>query len=469
MAKRKFVPLFTESVTGRCTAVLLPGRHPCQCLAIHHHLIGNCTNCGRIVCEQEGSGTCYFCGELVVSPEERKYLQTGTNAAGKFLAQLKSTPWAPGTPAPPWVASRPPRKRHNKIRNGNPDDGVTEYSKTSDDSGAKEISKKVEGKDTPLPDVDAQTRFEEGLIKAMLQRDRLLHFDATTAKRTRVIDDELDYFVSEGTGAAAVWLDPQTRARVAHRVEELSEQRRLLRLQSAFGLSIDFNNMTVTEQDLRTPKPGPTEQDLAELTPRSQEHCEESTSGISDPLLNVPTPQSLQLKTTESQVVAKGIQSATRLESSRVQDSDQQKVVDRGFCLSMHQPWASLLVRGTKIHEGRSWYSAHRGPLWIAATAKTPDDEEVRAVEEVYLERGSRRMDFPTSYPTGVLLGCVNVDDVLPQKEYRLKFPDGESESPYVFVCSDPRELLIKLPMKGRQRIYRLEAHIHAAAKENLT
>lgn len=82
----------------------------------------------------------------------------------------------------------------------------------------------------------------------MLQRDRLLHFDATTAKRTRVIDDELDYFVSEGTGAAAVWLDPQTRARVARRVEELREQRRLLRSQSAFGLSIDFNNMTVTEQ-----------------------------------------------------------------------------------------------------------------------------------------------------------------------------------------------------------------------------
>lgn len=39
------------------------------------------------------------------------------------------------------------------------------------------------------------------------------------------------------------------------------------------------------------PKPGPTEQDLAELTLRSQEHGEESTSGISDPLLNVPTPQ----------------------------------------------------------------------------------------------------------------------------------------------------------------------------------
>ncbi|EUB56630.1 Activating signal cointegrator [Echinococcus granulosus] len=138
-------------------------------------------------------------------------------------------------------------------------------------------------------------------------------------------------------------------------------------------------------------------------------------------------------------------------------------VLSRGFLT--HPPFFTYTLNrllpfpptGNELsHEGRSWYSAHRGPLWIAATAKTPDEEEVRAIEEAYLERG-------------VLLGCVNVDDVLPQKEYRLKFPSGESESAYVFVCSDPRELLIKLPLKGRQRIYRLEAHIHAAAKENLT
>lgn len=94
----------------------------------------------------------------------------------------------------------------------------------------------------------AQTRLEEGLVQALLQRDRLLNFDATSARRTRVIDDELDYFVSEGSGSAAVWLDPQTRARVARRVEELREQRRALRSQTACALTIDFANMTVTEQ-----------------------------------------------------------------------------------------------------------------------------------------------------------------------------------------------------------------------------
>lgn len=34
---------------------------------------------------------------------------------------------------------------------------------------------------------------------------------------------------------------------------------------------------------------------------------------------------------------------------------------DRGVCLSMHQPWASLLVYGLKRIEGRGWPSDHRG------------------------------------------------------------------------------------------------------------
>jgi hypothetical protein len=40
---------------------------------------------------------------------------------------------------------------------------------------------------------------------------------------------------------------------------------------------------------------------------------------------------------------------------SRLQDVELSQMVDDGMCLSMHQPWASLLVRGIKQHEGRTW------------------------------------------------------------------------------------------------------------------
>ena len=41
------------------------GRTQCECQALKHKLINNCTNCGRVVCEQEGAGPCLFCGKLV--------------------------------------------------------------------------------------------------------------------------------------------------------------------------------------------------------------------------------------------------------------------------------------------------------------------------------------------------------------------------------------------------------------------
>ena len=60
---------------------------------------------------------------------------------------------------------------------------------------------------------------------------------------------------------------------------------------------------------------------------------------------------------------------------------------------------------------------------------------------------------FPSNLPTSCLLGCVDVVDVLPQEEYRDMFPEGESNSPYVFVCTNPQELLVKFPMQGQHKI----------------
>ncbi|RUS85253.1 hypothetical protein EGW08_007014 [Elysia chlorotica] len=95
---------------------------------------------------------------------------------------------------------------------------------------------------------------------------------------------------------------------------------------------------------------------------------------------------------------------------------------DEGMCMSMHQPWASLLVHGIKRHEGRTWYSAHRGRLWIAATVKKPEAKEIAELEHMYRSiYNEPDLKFPADYPTGCLLGCVIVDDCLHQDEYREK------------------------------------------------
>ena len=51
---------------------------------------------------------------------------------------------------------------------------------------------------------------------------------------------------------------------------------------------------------------------------------------------------------------------------------------------------------------------------------------------------------------------------------FREKYPDGESASPYVFVCRNHQELLVKFPMSGQHKIYKLDAQIHQAAKKSV-
>ncbi len=39
------------------------------------------------------------------------------------------------------------------------------------------------------------------------------------------------------------------------------------------------------------------------------------------------------------------------------------------------------------------------------------------------------------------------------QEDYRELYPRGESTSNYVFVCANPKELVVKFPMSGQHKI----------------
>lgn len=68
----------------------------------------------------------------------------------------------------------------------------------------------------------------------------------------------------------------------------------------------------------------------------------------------------------EKAVIEKSVKQGKVYEGDQdfYKDSD-----DIGMTMSMHQPWASLLVHGFKRFEGREWTHKYRGPLYIHATA----------------------------------------------------------------------------------------------------
>lgn len=127
-------------------------------------------------------------------------------------------------------------------------------------------------------------------------------------------------------------------------------------------------------------------------------------------------------------------------------------------------------------HEGRTWYTEHRGRLWIHAAGKEPQSGDILEIEKTYCDiydgillnynnekfkcRNFTFLDpglvFPRKYPTSCLLGCVFVEDCVSQERYRQLYPDGESDSPYVLICTNPMILPVFYPMQGQHKICKL-------------
>lgn len=47
----------------------------------------------------------------------------------------------------------------------------------------------------------------------------------------------------------------------------------------------------------------------------------------------------------------------------------------------------------------------------------------------------------------------MNVTDCLSQEEYREQYPEGENDSPFMFICKDPIMMTNHFPIKGQHKI----------------
>ncbi|KFD63042.1 hypothetical protein M514_11719 [Trichuris suis] len=391
--------------------VTLPGKHFCDCQGTEHEPLMNCLQCGRITCKQEGSGPCSFCGNLVCTLEEEAILKRG--GEGAFLLMQKLNPGAKTLPT--------------------------------------------------IADVTAD------LQKALDIKDRLLEYQRESAQRTTVFDDQADYY-----NMTSAWINPEKKAQLQERYDMLLNKKYGSKLHKPVMLKFageeiveesDFINLFAPNADLDQE----TETSSLQREPAIPTVTDYVPQVLFDAFVLANRIFVVRLKFVLTAAVPQ-VEPKSNVPSkpafSRVQCSDMENMRDKGLCLSLHQPYASLLVRGIKRFEGRSWYTSHRGVLWIAATKKIPTNNDVTSLENFYrhLYNDSLPRPYPPDYPVGCLLGCVEVVDCLSQEDYRIQYPDGESESPYVLICKNARELPLKFPILGRQKIYSLDPKIHQAA-----
>ncbi|RWR99332.1 activating signal cointegrator 1-like isoform X1, partial [Dinothrombium tinctorium] len=366
-------------------------RHPCLCEASIHKLIANCLNCGRIVCTQEQAGPCFTCGKMVPS----------TDAKSETVEDLENS-------------------KSSFL-------SLTKSVKNENCGGLKDIAASFE--------------------KAVALKNKLLDYDKESKSTTTVIDDESDYFRL----SSEHWLTDAQRKEVEERIDEIHEKKH----SKSHKLVIDLAGKQITAVNEPEVKDVEAAVKAIEQKTSLQSDYEIVSSKNIEILRDLPELKYCYDRNEKRDQIKFKDKKKFPFENLRVQDSNLMELSDEGICLSIQQPWASLLMHSIKLHEGRNWYTPYRGRVWIHAAAKEPRQEDITKAENLFRLIGDFT-EFPKSYPCGVLLGYAYLVDCLHQEDYSQQFPDGYNDTLYTFIFEDPARLNVNIPMKGKAKLFKL-------------
>jgi hypothetical protein len=149
--------------------------------------------------------------------------------------------------------------------------------------------------------------------------------------------------------------------------------------------------------------------------------------------------------------------------------------MSRISCLSLHQPWASLIAIGAKRVETRSWGTLYRGPLAIHAAKTTANIQHFRhePFKEILAGDG---LSYPEDLPLGGVVAIAELVDCLPT-EARICLPGVFDDYPdldtpkerafgdftpgrYGWVLENVRRVDPMIPLVGRQGLWTIDASI---------
>ena len=123
--------------------------------------------------------------------------------------------------------------------------------------------------------------------------------------------------------------------------------------------------------------------------------------------------------------------------------------------LSIRQPWASLIIKGFKDVENRSWQTFIRGEIAIHASASiTEDDWEgatitVAAIRAIAFSDAEKWLietigEFD-KLPRGAILGTVEITDCKRERTSPWHFEEN-----WGFYLQNPKEIKKPIPAKGK-------------------
>lgn len=123
-------------------------------------------------------------------------------------------------------------------------------------------------------------------------------------------------------------------------------------------------------------------------------------------------------------------------------------------CITVHQPWATLITSGNKSIENRSWTCSWIGPLLIHAGVS-----EVRL--KAFREENPEYRDV--AWPRGAIIGICHM---IGCKHVSKVYADPYREGPYCWLLSDRVAFAKPVPFKGAQGLFEVPADTAGLAEQ---
>uniref|UniRef100_A0A0N4U355 Zf-C2HC5 domain-containing protein n=1 Tax=Dracunculus medinensis TaxID=318479 RepID=A0A0N4U355_DRAME len=371
-------------------------------------LIRNCMSCGRVVCEQEGSGPCWFCGELVCTRDERKVLEDGS--------------------------------KNSLILRSKFDRAI--FSSASGSSDAT---------------------IQNDLEAAKDLRNRLLEADADVDRRTRVHDLQSDYHNLENN----IYLTKEEREAIIARKQEIKEFR--ARQKKLVALTLERENIKFQETHMNDADDPVIQSIMERSMNRVKQITDQNNPTFMSPnsfIAKYDETIGRKIKNIDYENIYDLEDSNFYL----LNDQMMYAYVERkGFAIALYQPVASFLVHGKRKHI--PWHDeVHlRGPLIIVSNTQKMTDEIFD--HEISMCKAQTE-NFESDFPCGAILGRAFLDEVLSPAEYADVYPGDECcevKNGFILIFKFFEPLLIPIPhIPSRSDIYKINNHLKNAVQDIL-
>lgn len=480
-----------------------PGEFECGCFATLHGLKTNCKNCGRIICQQEAADVCYFCGmdpsrdvKYEIAVQEGKITEAAQQADQeryevalqrrdallqyaaekvKRTAVIDDQKASLFSPQDAWIS---PDARKQVQKDAAAEERRLKIEELHRHTGAYTVHLDFVNRNVSLGALptaeEAEKRAKQSAESPECAEDEVTWQDEETVEELaepRAVAVEPHalqriWYSTDGTHVEAAPEVPQANSK-----KKKEQQQSVAAADAAPAVappqpaahSIHFAASKRVQHDYYV-------DDNAAFMEGLDNALEEEMKD--EPLHFDPSLFSLEegpLDAASAAPAAAASSPPVDTPAGGVSTAMYRMLnTDTGMCLSMHQPWASLLVRGIKTHEGRTWSTNYRGKLWIHAAAHVPTN--VKEVEAHYDQFTSSPPQHPDYYPTKALIGYVYVVECLDRGAYEAKYEpqQRQEESPFSFICEGATALPFPLPMDGNHKLFPLDRKVHTAARKQL-